>query len=75
MSDVKRTYPKADELTTAMHSEFTISKETEISHKVHAAYSTVKDGVFSLTRALLAYGVTKEQYDKYSPKWEKLMSE
>ncbi|MDB0602352.1 MAG: hypothetical protein V3V28_09320 [Polaribacter sp.] len=63
-----------EELTDKMHSEFTIDSETEISHKVHAACSVVKDGVFELNEALEVYDITKAQYDKYSPKWLKLIS-
>ena len=63
-----------EELTDKMHSEFTIDSETEISHRVCTVCKVVLDGHFDLKEALELYDVTKAEYDKYSPKWKKLIS-
>lgn len=63
-----------EELTSKMHSEFTVDSETSISHKVHTVCKVVFDSDFELDEALETYDVSIEDYNKYSPKWKKLIS-
>lgn len=62
-----------DELTTKMHSEFSIDNETEISHRVSCVVDELHEGFGTLEQLLEDYGVTKEQYEKHRLKWEKLI--
>lgn len=62
-----------DELTSKMHSEFTIDSETEISHNVGVIVEELQDGgPFTLDELLKDAGITMEQYEKYRSKWENL---
>lgn len=61
-----------EELTTKMHSEFTIDAETEISHIVGTVVEEIEDGPFSLNELLLQYNIALEQYEKHRAKWEGL---
>ncbi|UOQ83283.1 hypothetical protein [Hymenobacter sp. 5414T-23] len=49
--------PLQDELTEAMHSEFTVDAETEQRHRVQTARSTVAMGMFTPAQAAEAYDV------------------
>ena len=58
-----------EELTTLMHSEFTVSPETELSHTVACIVDQLEEGFETL---LDDYSVTLEQYNKYRSEWENL---
>lgn len=59
-----------EELTSKMHSEFTIDSETEISHRVSCVVDELHEGFGSLEDLLDDYNVTETQYKKYRAKWE-----
>ena len=63
-----------DELTTAMHAELTISKETEMKHRVFTAIESIDDGTFTREEAMDAYNITLDQLRKWEPVYRKLMS-
>lgn len=50
-----------DELTEAMHSEFTVDAETDRQHRLATARSTVSLGMFTAAEAAEAYGFTEEE--------------
>ncbi len=62
-----------EELTSKMHSEFTIDPETEISHRVSCVVDELNEGYDTLKNLLLDYNVTMDQYNKYRSKWESLL--
>lgn len=55
-----------EELTTAMHSEFSVDAETDLKHRVWAAVRMVENGTFSQEEALSAFGISSADYQKYS---------
>lgn len=52
-----------EELTTAMHGEFTVSRSTEIKHKAFAVWTLLGDiyDVEEITRTAEDYDITYEQ--------------
>ena len=62
-----------DELTSNMHSEFTIGPETEISHRVSCVVDELNEGYDTLENLLIDYNVTMDQYEMYRSKWEALL--
>lgn len=58
-----------EELTTKMHSEFTITDEEDIEIRAWTAESTIKDGLFTVEEACRRYGITLDQYNKYNGSW------
>lgn len=58
-----------DEFTTKMHSALSITKEQEISHRVHTVLLAMDTGT-PLEKALKMYGVNHEQFEKYKSKWK-----
>ena len=50
-----------DELSEAMHSEFTVDAETNRQHRLATACSTVNMGMFTAAHAAEAYGFTMEE--------------
>ena len=50
-----------DELTEAMHNEFTIDAETDRQHRLDTAHSTVRLGLFTAVRATKVYGSSLEE--------------
>lgn len=52
-----------EELTTEMHSEFSVSEETDRKHIIITAQGVVDDGLMTKTEALKAYGLNKEDLD------------
>ena len=65
-----------EELTTKMHSEFTVSAETETKHNVFSVLSVVeysnKDG---LKKYADFYGVTLSDVDKYKDEFYRLRNQ
>jgi hypothetical protein len=53
--------PMQDELTDAMHGEFTVDAETDRQHRLDTARSTVRAGLFTAARAAEAYGFSVEE--------------
>ena len=53
--------PMQDELTEAMHSEFTIDAETDRQHRLDTARRTVHLGLFAAAKAAEAYGFSLEE--------------
>lgn len=64
-----------DELTTKMHSEFTISKQTEIKLKVYCALSDIKEFKYSIEKVCKLYGITKENIELYRKEYLDLIKE
>lgn len=60
-----------DELTTKMHSEFTISKETEIKHKVFCALSDIEKFNYSIPQLCEVHGITKSDIEFYKNEYKK----
>lgn len=54
-----------EELTTKMHSEFTVTSETDVRHKVIAAISTINKLGYSEQKAAEIYGVTVDDIRSY----------
>lgn len=50
-----------DELTEAMHSEFTGDTETNRQHRLDTAHRTVSLGLFTAAQAAEAYGFSLEE--------------
>lgn len=67
-----------EELTEKMHSEFTISNEIEIKHRVGIVCEILKaTGNYTeddLNKVLQEYNVSKEQYEEWKSFWERLMN-
>ena len=61
-----------EELTTKMHSEFTVSPETEIKHGVWGLLSTCEDCGTSIDDELKFSILTKEQVEKYKASYYRL---
>jgi hypothetical protein len=49
-----------DELTEALHGEFTVDAETDRQHRLGTARSTVRLGMCTAARAAEVYGFTLE---------------
>lgn len=63
-----------EEFTTKMHSEFTISKETDIKLKAGSMWSVAGfncDGE-TMEKWCKAYGITIQQAMKYKDYWKKI---
>lgn len=54
-----------DELTTEMHSEFTVSNETDLKHKVWAAISQSEKGGQNIEDLFRSFGIDKTIYQTY----------
>ena len=52
--------PMQDELTEAMHSEFTIDAETDRQHRLDTARNSVRLGLVTAAKAAEAYGFLLE---------------
>jgi hypothetical protein len=61
-----------DELTEAMHGELSISKATEIKHRVFTALLAIDNNIFNRADAAEAYGVTDKQIRKHEAEYRKL---
>lgn len=69
-------YPKHDELTEAMHSEFTIDEETEIKHRVFALLTLCGTGSPSgWNKWMKGYNVTIEDINKHLQEFKDLRNE
>jgi hypothetical protein len=55
--------PMQDELTEAMHREFTVDAETDRQQRLATARRTVKTGLLTAAQAAEAYGFTVEEVD------------
>ena len=53
--------PMQDELTEAMHGEFTVDAETDRQHRLDTARWTVRQGLFTAARAAEVYGFPLEK--------------
>lgn len=65
-----------EELTTKMHSEFSVDKNTEIKHKVgcilEVAIKMNKTSVRDVTEIANRYGLTYDDVQKWKTYWLKL---
>ena len=52
-----------DELTEAMHGEFTVDAETDRQHRLDTARLTVSQGIFTAARAAAVYGFSLGEID------------
>ena len=53
--------PMQDELTEAMHGEFTVDAETDRQYRLDTASWTVRQGLFTAARAAKVYGFPLEE--------------
>lgn len=60
-----------EELTTEMHSEFEVSKETDLKHTVFACLSSIKMGV-KREIALKEFRVTEYDIAKFQDEYDNL---
>ena len=60
-----------DELTNAMHSEFSVDPEVEIKHRCWAAERQMSMAENDRDRAkiLASYTITAEQFERYKQTW------
>lgn len=60
-----------DELTSSMHSEFSVDPEVEIEHRCWAAERQMSDAENDQDRAgiLASYSITAEQFERYKRTW------
>ncbi|MGB0477503.1 MAG: hypothetical protein ACPH7I_00370 [Flavobacteriaceae bacterium] len=58
-----------EEFTDKMHASLSVTKEQEISQKVHTVLLAMDTGT-PFEKALKMYNVTLEQFEKYKSKWE-----
>lgn len=63
--------PLKEELTTAMHAEFRVTRATDRKHRAWVALEALHNGM-KLDDALYAYGVTMGDLKRYNPEFEKL---
>jgi hypothetical protein len=63
-----------EELTTKMHSEFTISKETEIKHLCFTALNDILNYGYAIQEVSKIYGVSVDQIKQHKPEFDKLNS-
>jgi hypothetical protein len=61
-----------EELTTKMHSEFTVSEETDRKHVVFTALHVIDQKLMTIPQAITAYGLTPEDLDKHRDEWDDL---
>lgn len=61
-----------EELTTAMHSEFSVSNETEIKHRVWSVLSRSEREGNAPEDYLERYDLTKDQLEKHKPSYFEL---
>ena len=54
-----------EELTTAMHAEFTVSKETELKHQAFLLHEMELRGIAVTSEILYERGLTIEIYDHF----------
>lgn len=59
---MKNETPLKEELTTAMHSEFSVDEETEIRHQVWACCRRILADGMSVNLAAPIYGLSLEQF-------------
>ncbi len=58
-----------EELTTAMHSDFFVSEETQLSHRVCTVVEVVSSGAMLLSDALALYDVSLDDYNRFRSLW------
>ncbi len=63
-----------EELTTKMHSEFTVSEETNIKHKCFAALNDMLKRNTNIEQASETYGVSISDIKKHSLEFNNLIS-
>ena len=63
-----------EELTAKMHSEFTISDETNIKHKCFAALNDMLKYNYTIEEASKTFGVTITDIKKYTVEFDELNS-
>jgi hypothetical protein len=62
-----------EELTTKMHSEFTVSKETDVKHRVYALLTlTGINDKDKIKKYASTYRVTPAQIKRYLPRFKSL---
>lgn len=63
-----------EELTTKMHSEFTVSKETEIKHLCFTALNDLSNYDYTIQEVSKIYGVSVAKINEYKAEFDKLKS-
>ena len=75
MKDMEKSYnPIKDELTTSMHSEFSVSKEVDIKLRAGCVWTSI-DGNASrkeIEKYALMYGITYEQCLEWKAYWDRI---
>lgn len=62
-----------EELTTAMHSEFTVDAETDLKHTCFAALGCISDGM-KVETAIDVYEIERKDLEKNLDEYNKLFS-
>ena len=62
-----------EELTTQMHSEFSISEETDIRHRCFCALKDIKDFSYTLEKVCVLYNVTPKQIETHKKEFIDLL--
>jgi hypothetical protein len=61
-----------DELTTKMHSEFTVPDKTDRKHIVYTALHMIDKKLMTVAQAIATYGITQADVDKHQEEWDNL---
>ncbi|RWX00929.1 hypothetical protein [Flavobacterium cerinum] len=70
MSENSKTYK--EELTTKMHSEFTVSNDTDKKHRAFSAITSMRSLDYSIDQVAELYNVSKNDIEKYLPEYDLL---
>lgn len=61
-----------EELTTKMHSEFIVSEDTDLKHRVWALLSEAERRGVEAKVLMAGYGLTVDQVERYRPGYLRL---
>jgi hypothetical protein len=73
MSSKKNTYK--EELTEKMHSEFSVTKSTDIKHIVFSAIACMRDLDYSIEKVCKIYSITEQDINKHKKEFNSLLSD
>jgi len=61
-----------EELTTKMHSEFTVTDEMDRKHITWSVLDMIDQKVLTKAEAMEIYGITQKDLDNYQDEWKAL---
>ncbi len=64
-----------EELTEAMHSEFTVDEETEIKHRCFSALECISEFNYPIEKAVKIYNVSFSDIEKHKAEFESFSAE